>query len=197
MAVLALLATVGAPSASATTVLQVSIPEMTQTSQWVVQAHVLDVTSKDLRDQGQGLFTDVELLITEVYVGVAVPQTYTLRLIGGRGRDGMTLKIPGMPGFIVGEDVVVFLEATSMGHIPCGLGQGVWRMLETPSGTWVRQSMVGAHLMRRAARGGLVAADDVVHDVRPLHDLLDEVFGTLSGLAMGAQDASLKTYVKP
>jgi len=167
------------PAAHATTVLQVTVPEMTTTSQWVVRAHVLDQRVVDLRSTGQGLFTDYDLLITDVYAGSNVPEVYTLRMIGGRGADGTTLKIPGMPGFVPGEDVVVFLEPTSLGHIPCGLGQGVWRVFDTPSGEWVRQASAGVHMMRRGVNGRLGPADPMlINDVRPLDDLIDRVIAS-------------------
>ncbi len=168
--------TVSPTSTHATTVLQVTVAEMTATSQWVVRAQVLDSRVADLRAYGQGLFTDVDLLITDVYSGSNVPSTYTLRMIGGRGVDGTTLKIPGMPGFRPGQDVVVFLEATSLGHIPCGLGQGVWRVFESPSGEWVRQSSTGVHMMRRNANGRLGPMDPrIIDEVRPLDDLVDQI----------------------
>ena len=70
-------------AARATTVLQVTVAQMTETSQWVVRAHVLGSRVVDLREYGQGLFTDVDLLITDVYSGSNVPEVYTLRLVGG------------------------------------------------------------------------------------------------------------------
>ena len=81
-----------------------------------------------------------------------------------------------MPGFVPGQDVVVFLEATSLGHIPCGLGQGVWRLFESPSGSWARQAAAGVHMMRRGTTGRLGPADPtLVNDVRPLDDLIEAI----------------------
>ncbi len=167
--------------ASATTVLQVDVETMTETSDWVVRASVASVQAVDLRAEGQGIFTDVTLTVREVYRGEQVPATYVLRLLGGRGVDGTSLWIPGMPKFQQGEDVVLFLEKTLTGHIPCGLGQGVWRVAPGAQGAlWVDQSVGGAHLMRRGADGRLSEAPERVHSgARLLNELVAEVYSVL------------------
>ncbi|MEC9071505.1 MAG: hypothetical protein VX938_03960 [Myxococcota bacterium] len=164
--------------AFATTVLKVDVPNMTQTSEWVVQARVGSVTPADLRSEGRGFFTDVELLISNVYKGVNVPSRYVMRLVGGEGKDGMRLWIPGMPTFKKGEEVVLFMERTSLGHIPCGLGQGVWRIHKGPSGdSWVRQSVGGMHLMERGPTGHLQGAHlPMVTPMKSLGDLAYEIY---------------------
>ncbi|MCC6625743.1 MAG: hypothetical protein IT385_31195 [Deltaproteobacteria bacterium] len=145
----------------ATTVLKVELPEMTRTSEWVVRARVTAVANVDLRAEGSGLFTDVTLQIEEVYRGKDVPRTYVMRQMGGVGKDGMALTIPGMPRFKPGEEIVVFLEKTSVGHVPCGLGQGVWRVARPPVGpALVRQDARGLNLMARAADGSLAPIHD-------------------------------------
>ena len=175
---LTIVALLVAPMALATTVLRVGVPELTTTSEWVVRAQVEDVRSIDLRHEGRSFFTDVELLITEVYRGQEVPSRYTLRLIGGRGSDGLQLWIPGMPRFQKGEEAVLFLEKTSMGHIPTGLGQGVWRVHTDKAGNaWVRESLGGMHLVERGAHGRLKgAAIPLLTPMRSLDDLIDEVY---------------------
>ena len=95
--------------AQATTVLKVDTHQLATTSEWVVRATVTSVKNVDLRKEGRGIFTDVDLTFTEIYGGKKVPSRYTLRLIGGPGVDGTVLQIPGMPR-CVGEDVVLFLE---------------------------------------------------------------------------------------
>ena len=169
------------PMASGTTVLKVTTAQMTETSEWVVRGTVAGVEVADGRSEGRAIFTDVDVIVTETYKGVAVPSRITLRLLGGTGADGITMKVPGMPQFVVGEDVVLFLEKTSAGHIPCGLGQGVFRVLETPAGdTWVRQSVGSAHMMERSANGRLVPAHPTFDALaRPLDDLLWEVLDVL------------------
>jgi len=166
------------PAAEATTLLRVDVPEMTVASDWIVRANVLKVESVDLRSQGRGIFTDVTLQIRETYRGSKVPETYVLRLIGGRGEGNMALWIPGMPRFTAGEQVVLFLEATSMGHIPCGLGQGVYRVHPTKSGAlWTQRSLGDVHLMARDVDGRLVHTPaPAITNARLLDDLIAEVY---------------------
>lgn len=163
--------------AGATTMLKVGVHDMTQTSQWVVRAEVASVKHVDMRAQGRAIFTDVELEIREVYRGEDVPKRYTLRLIGGKGLDGTQIRIPGMPGFVAGEDVVLFLEKTGMGHIPCGLTQGVWRVSEMNGQTWVRQSSGHAHMLERRADGRLHEAHVEMHTpLKSLGELVWEIY---------------------
>ncbi len=181
----AALVALSGPSAQATTMLKVDVADLTRTSEWIVRAQVLAVRDVDLRAQGRSLFTDVDLRILDVYRGAGVPATYTLRLPGGKGRDGVTMMVPGMPRFRVGDEIVVFLEKTSLGHIPCGLTQGVWRVLHTPSGLWVRQARTTARVLQRAPQGAPGAghlkpvAPQLLGDVRPLDDLLAEVYANI------------------
>ncbi|MFO0748718.1 MAG: hypothetical protein U1F43_24105 [Myxococcota bacterium] len=177
LAVMVGLLAIGASGlARATTVLKVDVPEMTRTSEWVVRARVLQVESVDLRPQGEGLYTDVSLAIDEVYRGTAVPTTYVLRMMGGVGKDGMALTIPGMPRFAVGEEVVLFLEKTAMGHVPCGLGQGVWRVLRPPVGPpVVQQSTAGLNVMARNDKGVLTTIEGQTVVARTLADLGAEI----------------------
>lgn len=177
LSLLILLACMATP-ATATTVMKVDVPDMTQTSEWVVRAHVASVRNVDLRRDGRGLFTDVEFVITEVYRGQKVPERYTMRLIGGQGDDGMNLWIPGMPRFQPGQEAVVFLERTSAGHIPCGLGQGVWDIRPDLKGNpWVTQGGQGMHLVQRDHTGRLTHAEPTpVTKVQPLQDLVTEIY---------------------
>lgn len=167
-------------AAGATTLLRVDVPGMTMTSQWVVRADITQVSSIDLRNEGKGIFTDVVMTIREVYQGTNVPKTYTLRLVGGEGADGKVLWIPGMPGFAPGEDVVLFLEKTSLGHIPCGLGQGVWRVQHDATGTaWARQSIGSAHMFERREDGRLHHVEPrMLTSARLLNSLVAEVYAT-------------------
>lgn len=178
MLALTMLAVFAAPSALATTVMRVDVPMMTQTSEWVVRTHVTEVRNLDLRREGKGFFTDVVLTITEVYRGENVPERYTMRLVGGRGDDGLNLWIPGMPRFTVGQESVLFLERTSAGHIPCGLGQGVWRVRKDAKGQhWVTQGGQGMHLVQRGPNGHLRPAHmPALTAVRLLDELATEIY---------------------
>lgn len=165
----------------ATTVLQVDVGEAATLSDWVVEVRVVSVASVDLRSEGKGLFTDVTLAIRDVFKGENVPATYVMRLVGGEGKDGLALMIPGMPIFSAGERAVLFLEKTNIGHVPCGLGQGVWRIHQSnASQPWVEQSVYGLHMMSRDAAGNLKAVEpDLASSGMPLVRLLEEVYAAL------------------
>ena len=114
LAVSLLSVAIWASSASATTVLKVEVPAMTQTSEWVVLVRVVGSENVDLRADGRGIFTDVTLDVIDVYKGHAVPDRYVMRLMGGQGADGISMRIPGMPRFVRGEEAV--LDRASLHH---------------------------------------------------------------------------------
>lgn len=121
-------------AARAATVLEVDVAEATRLSEWVVRARVTALTNVDLRAQGDSLYTDVTLAVDAVYAGRGAPATVVMRLQGGLGADGLALTVPGMPRFAIGDDAVIFLERTGKGLVPCGMGQGVWRVAPGPLG---------------------------------------------------------------
>lgn len=169
-------AVLNASPAAATTVLQVDVPAMAKTSEWVVRVRVTAIASVDLRGEGQGIYTDVSLTIEQVYRGLNAPKTYVMRLIGGLGKDGMALTIPGMPKFSVGEEAVLFLEKTGIGHVPCGLGQGVWRVFRSPiAPAIVSQSTAGIHLMARGPNGAITSAPESGPKAKTLIELEAEI----------------------
>jgi len=143
-------------SARAATVLKIDVAEATRLSEWVVRARVLSLASLDLRSSGGSIYTEVSLSIDAVYRGQKVPKTYVMRLLGGVGNDGIALSVPGMPEFKPGDDVVLFMEKVGVGHVPCGLGQGVWHVapgvLAQPV---VYRSLDGLAIVARGADGKL------------------------------------------
>lgn len=168
-------------AAQATTVLQVDVGEAATLSDWVVEVRVVSVASVDLRSEGKGLFTDVTLAIRDVFKGENVPATYVMRLVGGEGKDGFALMIPGMPIFSAGERAVLFLEKTNIGHVPCGLGQGVWRIHQSnASQPWVEQSVYGLHMMSRDEAGNLKSVEpELASSGMPRVRLLEEIYAAL------------------
>jgi len=178
--VLASLLTAAAPS-HATTVLKVDIPEMTTLSEWIIQVRVTNVAFVDLREEGKGLFTDISLDVVDVFKGRDVPKRYVMRLVGGRGKDGMALMVPGMPVFSVGQRAVLFLEKTNIGHVPCGLGQGVWSVHQSnASQPWVEQSAHDLHMMIRDEHGNLKEVEpEPMSWGMPLLRLVEEIYTTL------------------
>ncbi len=153
---LSLSVAVMAAPAHAATVLKVDVVEATRLSQWVVRARVVSLAPLDLRASGDTIYTEVTLAIDTVYRGQDVPKTYVMRLMGGLGKDGIALSVPGMPEFKPGDDVVLFLEKVGVGHVPCGLGQGVWRVAPGVMGQpVVYRDLGGLAIMARGADGKL------------------------------------------
>ncbi|NUN14221.1 MAG: hypothetical protein HUU55_11355 [Myxococcales bacterium] len=121
---------VSVPTSSlATVVLQVGIDEMTHTSQVILHATVESVETVTLPDRPGAVFTDVTFVGLEALKGSAllVNNRLTVRVIGGK-TENYEVRIPGMPLFRSGEEVVVFLEKTEDSFAFCGLGQGVFRV---------------------------------------------------------------------
>ena len=75
-----------------------------------------------------GLFTRVVVAVDEVVKGVESEEVI-LRLPGGQA-NGRRLHVAGMPTFVPGEEVVLFLteEDPSYGAWPLGLAQGKFRV---------------------------------------------------------------------
>ena len=145
--------------AHATTVLKVDVSQMTAMSEWVVRARITAVENIVKAADGEGPFTDVHLVIDEVYRGpanAAPTKTLVMRLMGGAMDNGLAMKVPGMPRFKVGEEAVLFLEKTAFGFVPCGLEQGVWRVIKGPFGyEVVQQTVLDLNLVTRSADGKL------------------------------------------
>jgi hypothetical protein len=179
MAVLLAGAALTAEGARATTVLQVDVPAMVRLSESVVRARIVATRDVDLRPEVRsGLFTDVELEVLEVVRGRTLPKRHVMRLHGGAGGDGIALTVPGMPRFKVGEEVVLFLEKSAHGHLPCGLEQGVWRVARGSGGAaTASQDTAGVQLMRRDTAGRLVPVKGHPSQVMPLEALLRAIRG--------------------
>lgn len=151
------------PAAHATTVLKVDVKDMTAIAEWVVRARVVAVDNVVATEDGRGPFTDVRVAVDEVYHGPTVasgdkpPRELVMRLMGGKMDGGLAMKVPGMPRFTVGDEAVLFLERTGQGFIPCGLEQGVWRVLKGPFGyEVVQQTVLDLNLVVRTPDGKLV-----------------------------------------
>jgi hypothetical protein len=166
-------------SVEATTVLRVDVPGMVRLSESVVRARVIATRDVDLRPAVRsGLFTDVELEIFETVRGDVLPKRHVVRLQGGTGADGIALTIPGMPRFRAGEEVVLFLERSAHGHVPCGLEQGVWRVTRGAGGeATATQSTGGLQMMARDPAGRLVPVKGHPGQSMPLEALLRAIRG--------------------
>jgi hypothetical protein len=120
------------------------------------------VRSVDPGRDGEGIpATWVTLDVDETLKGPAAP-TITFKQVGVPDPlpDGTLLRLPGLPRYAVGEEVVVFLHGTSRKGFssPVGLGQGLFRAEPGPKGRAVR-----AAIATGASEGGSkdVASEDL------------------------------------
>ncbi len=149
--------------ASATTVLRVSVEELSRKADVIVRGRVEDVrVVTDAKDERR-ITTLVTLRVDVVLKGHATGPRLTLRLAGGR-TDRWDATIPGTPVFVKGEEAVVFLEATSDGLKPSGLAEGKYSLRSDPATGRLRatRSLDGAAVLVRHA-GGLAAEGAVSH----------------------------------
>lgn len=169
-----------APNPSlATVVLQVGIDEMTHTSQVVLHATVESVETVTLVDRPGAVFTDVTFVGHDALKGSAflVNNRLTVRLIGGKA-ENYEIRIPGMPLFRAGEEVVVFLEKTEDSFAFCGLGQGVFRVeTDVRTGDKVVSRNTGGLGFATFNHAGRFEMSDAPRPLRnlPLAMLLEEI----------------------
>jgi len=114
--------------AQATTVLRLSVEEMARRADLVVRAEVTRVeVQSDPTDEAR-ITTHVTMRVLDTFKGHQTAPTLTLKLLGGsNGR--YILRVPGMPTFSQGEEVVLFLHATPRGFMPAGLWLGKYKVL--------------------------------------------------------------------
>ena len=169
----------GASSANATVVLEVGLEEMTRASDLVFHGVVTRSDVVALEGNPTRLVTDVTFRMDTVLKGRALVQgdLLTIRLIGGR-RGDFEVRIPGMPQFTAGDEVVLFLERTDAGFAITGLQQGRFQVdvdAETGERT-VRRSVNGVAVGRFGAKGVFEMTEPpAAVDGIPLESLLQEI----------------------
>jgi hypothetical protein len=106
---LALLLALGG-AATATTLVRMSVAQMSHTAQAIVRARCADnLTGWDAGE----IWTFTAFDVQEVWQG-SMPPRITVRLLGGRVGN-LTSSVSGIPRFRPGEEVVMFLERTQRG----------------------------------------------------------------------------------
>lgn len=158
--------------ASASVVREASLAELAHVSEIIVHAVVQRVD--DARATGpEGPFeTAIELEILEPVKGLSASQkTFTLILPGGRAGT-RTMRIPGMPQFRDGEEVVLLLENVGPQRWALsGLSQGVFRVTRTAGRILVRRELGDVFVVRKAKTAALAAPttlDDLLIQLRAL-----------------------------
>ena len=166
--------------AQSTVVLEVGLEEMTHASQVIFRGAVAEVVVGERVGRDGAIVTTTTFHVVDVLKGSAhIPSTgkFALVLPGGTFGD-RTLRIPGMPVFKEGEEVLLFLEATANGHTICGLQQGVFRVREdSASGVKVvSRHVAGVGMARFEANGQFIVAEGGENlEGYPLEALLKEV----------------------
>ncbi|MEC8025711.1 MAG: hypothetical protein VX223_17400 [Myxococcota bacterium] len=139
-------------TASATTVLKVSVEQMTVASDTIVHGVVRSSRAETIRDNPRHIQTVVNIDVRQLIRGARGTREITLILPGGRVGD-WAMHIPGMPSFIAEEEVVLFLEKTSKNWAICGLSQGKFTVIPAKDGTKVVQrNLDGIHMVDKTSR---------------------------------------------
>jgi len=119
---------------NATVVRKVELTQLVEHSAVILHG-IVRAVDDDLSTSCKGPFlTRLDLEVIRYWKGPSKP-TFELTLPGGRACS-LRMKVPGMPQFESGQEVILFLEKTSVGFVLTGLHQGVY---------WVDAEMVRAH----------------------------------------------------
>lgn len=97
-------------AAFATTIVRMDLATLARSAEIIVRARCL---STEARLEGGSAWTFDNFEVIETFKG-SPPQTLCMRLPGGRVGH-LETKVEGVPRFVVGEEVVLFVEQTSAG----------------------------------------------------------------------------------
>jgi hypothetical protein len=170
--VIAALLLLTSSAAMASTVVPLSVIEMTGRSQQIFHGVCLDAEA-DIVDGD--LVTRLRFRVSESLKG-APADTLSVVLPGGVV-DGIRYRISGMPEFSIGEEVVLFLtEPDSRGRAwPVGLAQGDFKVRRSEDGPpQVQRSMKDLHFQGAARTTSATPVELPSSDV-PLRDLLVQI----------------------
>lgn len=121
-------------SCTATTVIPMSVEELTRAASHVVEGRALNSWSA-WNAQHTLIYTYTNFQVARRLKGAAV-QTITVKQLGGSA-EGYTQKVSGVRHFQAGEDALLFLRPSIAADgtlVVVGLMQGNFRMARTPSG---------------------------------------------------------------
>jgi hypothetical protein len=143
----ALLLTAGA---MATTVIPMSVEELTRSASHIVEARALSARS-EWNPQHSLIYTYTTFQVTRGLKG-AVAQTITVKQLGGSA-GGYTQKVSGVHHAPPGEEALLFLRPSEAGdgtYVVVGLAQGNFRVFRgSNGGTMVSNRIGGAHALAR------------------------------------------------
>lgn len=119
--------------AFSTTILPMSLEELTRRSDWIVVGKVKSVSYAQNEKSGYPE-TRVAVTIENTVYGDDKAQTVTLAIPGGPAGDGLVTIVPGMPQFKQDERAILFLVTDKNKGVsfPTGAEQGVFRIKTDP-----------------------------------------------------------------
>lgn len=153
-----LLALSAAP-ARGTTVLDLPLPAMAQRAQLVVRGSV--TAQKVEWDVNGKIVTRTFVRVARTLKGAA-PRDVVVRQPGGE-LDGMKMAVSGTARFEVGEDVVLFLEASEPvagEYVLLTMGGGKFAVKKSSQGTVLERSTTGLTFARKGADGLLAPSGE-------------------------------------
>jgi hypothetical protein len=131
---LAAFALLSASLAGATTVQKFSVTDLAKKSETIAVAHVEDVSAR-WDDNHKEIYTYITLKVLDGVKGSRKNELLTIRQLGG-SVDNLISVVPGMPEFLKGEEVVVFLSPKDRSGYPwvMGLQQGKYSVSTDANG---------------------------------------------------------------
>lgn len=165
-------------TAGSTTLLRLGLEEMSRDAVMVVQGHV--AWDYAIEDESRGTIYSVTGVEVSRCIAGTCPETVVLRHRGGTA-GGVTLYIPGMPRFVPGQEVLLFLEGDYEGkegtYSVLGMVQGLFHVLTEPvSGKKLAVQQLGGVTMAAPDQEGNIAPiGPVAPVILEVQDLVQEV----------------------
>ena len=162
-------------TALATTVLKISLNEMTLGSDLIIQGSIKSAETVAIGGNERHLQTQVVVDIRNVLKGQKGMKSLRLELMGGK-LGKWVMHIPGMPTFTPGEEVVLFLEKTRTNWALTGLSQAKIVVQKGSDGIQrVRRTVEGLHFMKRNKSGRILETEPPKPMVQELGSFLAEI----------------------
>ncbi len=161
----------------ATKLLKMSIEDLTLKAESIVIGDVVEVDSGSRRDQTT-IDTTITVKVSDCLKGSCTPE---MVIVQRGGSDGFgTLYIPGMPRFIEGEKVLLFLRLDPEGRLGkwsvVGMCQGIFNIEKNnKDGRLYAQQQGGAALAAPGPSGRI----EIIHNQKPLKILLKNLILTI------------------
>ncbi|MFN3198733.1 MAG: hypothetical protein ACE366_10035 [Bradymonadia bacterium] len=136
-----------APTAEATTVLELELADLVQRSALIITGNVAEIVAHDAKmPDGKGqIRTTVRIEVDEVLKGQWAEPVFTLDQPGGvvgAGTARREMHVPGVAAFKDQQEVLVFLEQTPGGRwVVTGMAQGLYTLEPGADGPVARRSV--------------------------------------------------------